>query len=228
MQEQDERDRTEKVIFKSGASGSKVPRLDYLPHHALHRIAKRFEIGVEIHGERAWGPDRNDHFLTDRDWAIARAVHVIEHGYSLIHKLRTGKPLMTGDDDAAAIGWGGMCLCEATRALDAEAENKTASAQDLSPGVLRMATELQEARDTWNRLYRIGDTLNLQLNLQEVGRFTLTSGAYFVDSKVVVQAVSSDHQRHVLLTVSPSPESPLVRVSGLRHIVPAVRTGVHG
>jgi hypothetical protein len=103
----------EGVVFKSGAASSKIPRLDLIPRKALLRVAGRFELGLERHGERSWNAASSQACLEDREFLIYRAAHVIDHALKLIAKLRGQLP-DDGDDDAAAIAWGGICLCEAT------------------------------------------------------------------------------------------------------------------
>lgn len=112
----------ERRTFASGAVSSKNPRYDLLPPEALKRIIRRFELGMERHKEAAWNIRAgNDHFLRDRNWVIERAGHAIDHSFKLIAKLINGDPLFGDgvDDDAAAIGWAGICLCQATEALHA-------------------------------------------------------------------------------------------------------------
>lgn len=108
--------KTEKVRFPSGATSSKVPRLELIPFAALCRLAARFELGIERHGDDAWNALSKQECLRDREFAIARAGHVMHHAARLIAKL-TGRIPDDGDDDAAAVMWGGAFLCEATAAL---------------------------------------------------------------------------------------------------------------
>ena len=114
----------EKVIFKSGAASTKIPRLDLVPREALIRLADRFELGLAKYGERAWNAASSQACLEDKEWLIARAAHVIDHALKLIGKLRGQLP-EDGDDDAAAIAWGGVCLCEArAKRTDPKPETK--------------------------------------------------------------------------------------------------------
>jgi hypothetical protein len=102
------------VTFSSGASSSRVPRLDLIPRRALNRIALRFEEGITKHKERAWNARQNPQALQDKEFLIARCVHAIHHALRLIDKLE-GRPVPNPeDDDAAALGWAGICLTEAT------------------------------------------------------------------------------------------------------------------
>ena len=104
------------MIFKSGASSSKIPRYDLIPPEALRKLADRFELGVERHGERAWNARSNQAPLLDKEFVIARASHAIGHAYKLIQKIHTGD-FTDEDDDAAAIAWAGVCLSEAVDAI---------------------------------------------------------------------------------------------------------------
>ena len=108
----------EKVVFPSGRTGTRVPRLDLIPYAALCRIADRFELGLERHKERAWNARNQDQAsLTDKEWVISRCVHAIHHAMKLIEKIEGGGFGSVEDDDAAAIAWAGVFLCEATTAL---------------------------------------------------------------------------------------------------------------
>ena len=100
----------DKVIFKSGAASTKIPRLDLVPREALNRLADRFELGLEKYGERSRVPSPSQACLEDKEWLIARLAHSIDHALKMIGKLRGQLP---EDGDAAAIAWGGVCLCEA-------------------------------------------------------------------------------------------------------------------
>ena len=101
------------VHFTSGTSSSKIPRFDLIPYKAQLRLAKRFEVGLETHKEKSWNARSKQDALTDEEFIIARASHVIHHAMKLIAK-RTGQLPPDEDDDAAAIAWGGIFLCEAT------------------------------------------------------------------------------------------------------------------
>lgn len=101
----------------SGAKSSTVPRLDLIPHRALVRLAGRYEKGMKRYGRNNWQKG-----LTDLDYVLERAAHVLNHASILIEKLQ-GLRADDGDDDAAAIMWGGAFLCEATFALKCEADD---------------------------------------------------------------------------------------------------------
>lgn len=104
----------ERIVHASGASSSRVPRLDYIPYQSIVRLAGRFELGAAKHGL-----DNYRQALGDRDYVLERCAHVINHAFKLANKLRGYLP-DDGDDDAAAIMWGGAFLCEATEALKKE------------------------------------------------------------------------------------------------------------
>jgi hypothetical protein len=113
--------KSESLIFSSGAASSKIPRYDLIPHNALKRLVERFELGLERHKERSWNGRSSQEYLLDKEWVIARAAHAIDHAFKLLTKLHRKEPLE--DDDAAAIAWAGICLCEATQEqLDYESE----------------------------------------------------------------------------------------------------------
>ena len=99
------------ITHESGAKTSESARLDLLPYHGLVRAAARF-----AKGERRYGHDNWRKGLTNRSYVIERAAHVMEHAAKLIAKLKGHLP-DDGDDDAGAIAWGGMFLCEAMEAL---------------------------------------------------------------------------------------------------------------
>lgn len=108
----------ETIIFSSGAASSRVPRYDLVPRRGMERVAKRFEVGLEKHKERSWNVRNNPQALSDKEFLIARAVHAINHAWRLIDKLE-GRPVPNPeDDDASAIAWAGLCLCEATEPKD--------------------------------------------------------------------------------------------------------------
>lgn len=112
--------RTKEIVFGGIASSSAQPRWDLIPRRALLRIIKRFELGIERKGNKAWNArSSNQACLLDKEFVISRAVHVINHAWALIDKLEGREP-EDGDDDAATVAWNGIFLCEATRALRAK------------------------------------------------------------------------------------------------------------
>jgi len=102
-----------KVVFKSGASSTKIPRFELIPRIALVALADRYELGLERHGETAWSILSADQSpLDDKEWLTARLAHVIDHATKALDKLH-GRIPDDGDDDAAAIMWGGSVLAAA-------------------------------------------------------------------------------------------------------------------
>lgn len=99
---------------KSGATSSRGPRLDLVPHHALVRLAARYELGAAKHGRDNWRKG-----LGDIEYLRDRISHAIEHAYKLLDDLdcfeRDGT--LPSDDNAGALMWGGAFACEGTRAL---------------------------------------------------------------------------------------------------------------
>lgn len=106
----------DKEIDFGNASSSKQPRWDVVPRRALLRLIQRFEMGLERKGDKAWhARSQNQDCLTNHEFVVSRIVHVINHAYALLDKLE-GRIPDDGDDDAGAIAWGGIFLCEATDA----------------------------------------------------------------------------------------------------------------
>jgi hypothetical protein len=111
--------------FGGIASSSQQPRWDLIPRQALLRVIKRFELGIERKKEKAWNArSSNQACLLDKEFVISRATHAINHAWALIDKLE-GREVDDGDDDAAAIAWSGIFLCEATRALKEQGDKGT-------------------------------------------------------------------------------------------------------
>lgn len=77
------------------------------------RLANRFELGLERHGERSWNARSAQLPLDDKEFLIARCAHIVDHATKLIQKLHHGIET-EGDDDAGAIAWAAALLCEAT------------------------------------------------------------------------------------------------------------------
>lgn len=107
----------EKRDFSSGVTSTKQPRLSLIPHAGLVNAAKRFELGLQKHGDKAWNNLSNNQVaLVDREWLIERASHAIEHCYRMIEYLKgfgTGEDLDAALGDAGAIAWAGLVLGEA-------------------------------------------------------------------------------------------------------------------
>src|SRR5215472_4835958 len=95
------------VTHSCGAKSSAVPRLDLIPYRAQVAHAARWHKGAERYGMDNW---RNG--LTDREYVLERAAHVLNHVHVLIEKIKGLRP-DDGDDDTGAIMWGGAFLCEA-------------------------------------------------------------------------------------------------------------------
>jgi len=100
------------VVSKGGATSSKIPRLDRIPYDVLVLVAERFHLGAEKHGLDNWRKG-----LGDVDYTIERATHVANHALRLIAKLQN-RIEDDGDDDVAAILWGGAFLSIALKMLD--------------------------------------------------------------------------------------------------------------
>jgi hypothetical protein len=99
------------IKSKSGATSSKIPRFDLIPRSALLKMADRFDLGLIKHGKDNWRKG-----IGNRDYAIERATHVLDHASKLIEKLEGHEP-WNGDDDVGAILWGGAFLSEAVPLL---------------------------------------------------------------------------------------------------------------
>jgi hypothetical protein len=105
----------EKRQFKSGTTSTKQVRLSLIPHRGLLNAAKRFELGLERHGEQAWNNlSHNQDALIDEEWLIERCSHAIEHLYNLIDFLsHKHKDVDIAKGDAGAVAWCGLVLGEA-------------------------------------------------------------------------------------------------------------------
>jgi hypothetical protein len=96
-----------------------TPGIDYelIPSIVWERLAKRFMLGQERKGDKAWNADSpNQDILTSRKFILNRLGHTVSHCLKLMDKIRHGKDLEE-DDDAAAITWGGAFAICATEAL---------------------------------------------------------------------------------------------------------------
>lgn len=96
------------IITSSVAKSSTSPRFDLLPSRALARVAARYEKGLARYGRDNWRKG-----TSDNDYLLERIAHIIGHCYKLIDKLEGREKLLGSDDDAGAIAWGGLFLCEA-------------------------------------------------------------------------------------------------------------------
>jgi hypothetical protein len=106
------------IVMAGGAtSSSQIPAASLIPTEALIRLAKRFELGVERKGDKAWNAlSSNQAVLVDREFIMHRISHVILHAMKLRDKLVSGVAI-DEEDDAGAISWGGAFLCCATKQL---------------------------------------------------------------------------------------------------------------
>ena len=92
----------EKVIFKSGASRSEYkPAYHHIPASALRRLAQRYALGIEKHGEHNWLRGG-----TDRHYLSQVFNHIIDH----LLLYRDG--VNNDDDHLGAAMWGIAALCE--------------------------------------------------------------------------------------------------------------------
>ncbi len=90
----------EKVAFDSGATMSAVAeRFDLICPAGLRRLASRYALGAEKHGDINWCLAGND-----PKFQRARLNHLIKH---LVAYLRNGN---ADDDNLAAIAWGAFAL----------------------------------------------------------------------------------------------------------------------
>lgn len=102
--------------------GLSTPGINYqlIPPIVWERGAKRFMLGQERKGDKAWNADSpNQHILTNKKFILDRLAHTMAHTIKLMDKIRNDKDL-TDDDDAAAIWWGAAFAICATDALTKE------------------------------------------------------------------------------------------------------------
>ena len=102
----------EKILHACGSTSSKVPRLDYIPRIAAEKLAERYALGAVKHGKYNYKQG-----LTDKEYVLERCAHIIEHTMKYVEELEGLVP-PSGDDNAAAIMWGGAFLCEADAARE--------------------------------------------------------------------------------------------------------------
>lgn len=103
---------TNKVKFKSGATGTKGHRYELIPKQGLACAADRFELGLEKHPQGCYNALTSQAPLEDIDWLIARAAHAVEHLYNIIHHLRHGD-MQDAYGDAGAVSFAGLIIGEA-------------------------------------------------------------------------------------------------------------------
>lgn len=108
------------------ASSSPCPPFHLIPTIGLIGLAERFQKGVERKGDKAWNAvSKNQACLKDKEFAIERLSHVINHAMKLRDKLQAGDVNgMAEDDDAGAIAWAGVFLyCVVDQLLKGENES---------------------------------------------------------------------------------------------------------
>ncbi len=97
----------EQQRFESGATRSKMDvRYDLIPSAALRRLARRYAVGADIHGDHNW---------KNGIPASAMVNHLlahVDHFRDLLEKLQRGEAVdwSQEDDDLAAIAWGAFGL----------------------------------------------------------------------------------------------------------------------
>jgi hypothetical protein len=106
-------------IFSSGAQSVILVQYELVPRIGLIRVANRFTLGLQHHGEHTYNALHKPEALKDKEWLIERASHAIGHLYNVIGKL-SGQIPLGGDDDAAAVGWAGLVLAEAMEGFENE------------------------------------------------------------------------------------------------------------
>lgn len=112
------------VLFVGGlAASSKIPPLHLIPTLALECLANRFQKGIDRKGDKSWNAiSTNQSILTDREFAIERTAHIIQHAMKLRDKLLSGEDLPGDDDDAGAIMWAGAFFACVSDALTKQAK----------------------------------------------------------------------------------------------------------
>lgn len=110
----------EKIEMVGKQSSSIKPSFALIPYNSLVALAERFELGEVKYKAGTWNAISDQAALENEEWILKRAEHIIHHIYQWIMK-RKGLIPDDGDDDAAAIMWGGCLLSEARRVkLDKE------------------------------------------------------------------------------------------------------------
>lgn len=109
----------EKVDYGQ-ATRTKKPRFELIPYNSLVALANRFDLGEERHKPKAWnGLAENRETALTKEWATAAAQHVISHAYLFLEKINGITP-DDGDDDGAAIMFGGCVMVEYMEKLKKE------------------------------------------------------------------------------------------------------------
>lgn len=105
-------ERSEKThAFSSGArSSGQLPPFHLIPWGIFAaRLAARYGLGSSKYGEGNW-----EKGLTDRDFVLDRANHMLDHAHKAVEEMRLG--IVTDDDNLAAVIWGAICLMAAQHA----------------------------------------------------------------------------------------------------------------
>jgi len=110
------------ITLACGATASVAPQFQYLPLNAILKMCKRFADGAKKHEPFGWmrglvgRPPLPPIPSPEMEYALERANHVIYHTLKYQRKLQGLLP-DDGDDDAAAIMWGGSVLSELRESL---------------------------------------------------------------------------------------------------------------
>src|ERR1700719_4656443 len=92
----------DKLVTKSGATRSnKVPRYDLIPREGLRRVAERYTMGAEKHGENNWRKG-----VRDPEFIQQCKNHLIDHMWLYLQQGNIN------DDNLAAVAWGAFALME--------------------------------------------------------------------------------------------------------------------
>ncbi len=103
----------ETITHECGVKTSPAPRYDLIPTAALDALAARYADGMARYSDDNWRKG-----IGDVAYTVHRLNHVIQHAKAAIDKLE-GKSPNDGEDDGAAIMWGGALLVESKAALAA-------------------------------------------------------------------------------------------------------------
>jgi hypothetical protein len=104
---------SEQIPMAGGlAASSPCPPLHLIPTVGLIGLAERFQKGIERKGDKAWNAiSSNQACLKDKEFAIERLSHVVNHAMKLRDKLiNSDVKAIEQDDDAGAIAWAGIFL----------------------------------------------------------------------------------------------------------------------
>lgn len=91
-----------KHLLPGGAKRSeRAPAYHLIPPAGLRRIAQRFALGAEVHGEGNWLKS-----LDTREHALSFSKEAYNHLQEHLQKMLEGVP----DDHLAAVGWAVLTL----------------------------------------------------------------------------------------------------------------------